>query len=323
MFKKHLLVMMIVVLAALLVFTGCPTSSGTDTSPESVPQTPYVPSPVIPRPKDKPVTSTTPTSEINNQLSSSSTSTVTLSASATTMVTTDDTLVVPAGKGLNIGENVTVKIPSGQDADIRGTMNVAEDAAIDFSDIPTSSTNAVTLSGTISVAQGGKFYGPESSGGATPQFVYGGSGKIVLQGGSTAYMKSGAANVAHIGPSSVTPIFEWEGTSGSLELTEDLFTLKNATVKVAQTGYIASAVIGSGSTLKIDANLTIIGTITGVPGVQIIISSGVTLGGSGLNNTANFYQNANTSKEAATANKTYIWTADAGGTGVAGWKADS
>jgi hypothetical protein len=164
----------------------------------------------------------------------------------------------------------------------------------------------------------------------------------VLKGGSTAYMT--AIPIMQVGPNGTSAFFQWASTTTENDevwLGDELFTLRSGDVTVKNGNpSIHNGSIETGATLKIDSGQTlsirssctltvkgtldVTGTIAGeAAGTKITFDSSATLTGTGTNNTANFYENASTNKEAATAGKTYTWTANADGGGNAGWKADS
>lgn len=247
-------------LTALLVFTGCPTGSGTDTSTTQQPETGSSgggPTTTYRPPKTLSVDGSTTTADVNQELNKFTTQTLTLSNSTGSPIEVDigtgESLTVPPGKTLQIGDDVTLKVESGGTAAITGTVNVASGGSVDFSEIlPAQTSNPITVSGTVTVASGGTLLMPASdpvNPNFTPQFQYGPSGKIVVQQGSTVCLNMtgspyGNINITQIGaplqspgdysdPTKITeiPIFEWSGSGGSVEFVQgNILTLASGTL---------------------------------------------------------------------------------------------
>jgi hypothetical protein len=321
-----------VLLMILLVLSGCPASTGSDT--ESDPGIPpqEVPSSSstgggstlpIPEPIKVDVTEITTalnkSAAVNGKLESAGAPVVIGSDAGTPPTISADTntpLVVPANKVLEL-DNVTLEVPNAVTATttVAGTLNVgnkakldvkaggggpvvisgsvtaADGGVVDFSTVAaTSGTRTITLSGTLTIAKGGTYYSPATdplNPDSAPQFVYEGTGKIVFQSGSTAYLNVGGTNIVQIGPAIAagdpftnSPIYEWGAGAGSVELTDGgVITLKSGTLLVKGipippsdrgTPPIQTAVVDSGATLKI------LGVTTG-PG--LLVNKALTVNG--------------------------------------------
>jgi hypothetical protein len=346
MFKKsHFFMSLFLGVFIILAFTACPTSTGGDTTPNTTPDSPsgVTPSlPNLPKPKELDVTSgDVDTSDINNVLTSSSTSSVTLKSDSTQTVQLDDKLEVPAGKTLVIGENITLEIPTDKEAEIKGAVTVQENAVLDLSTVP---DDKVALTGTITVESGAEFKILNSTDNNSA-IDYQNNGKLVLKDGSKAYLVNGITPVLYIGPESEDASFEWPSGGGSQTTIEfnavngvNMITLKGGTITAPKTAYINAAIIDPGAVLEIGSgasalyiriSLEINGTLKSDKSIVGLVDATITFGdqatpnGSALGSDDNFYANGSTSKEAPTAGKSYTWKADAGGSGIAGWKADS
>jgi hypothetical protein len=270
-------------LTLLLVLSGCPANAGGEPEsepalvPQEVPSPGGYPSPLpIPEPiKIDASELAGDVSKVNNALATATAPVVISSKKAAPPIApTDSTpLTVPANKVLELGSNVELKVIDSigitkSAVTIAGTLNVGSGAKVDFRTVPAAKTNAIVISGTMTVADGGRFYGPAATSNPdeTPQFIYKDAGKVVLQSGSRAYLRVGAADTAQIGPATDAslpadvPVFEWGVGAGSVELIKGLITLKSGTLKLKGifsppaargTPPIQTAVVDQGATLKI------------------------------------------------------------------------
>jgi hypothetical protein len=297
------------------------------------------------------------TSVMNDELANVAVSKLTIKNSGglpVVVVTTDAPLTVPAGKELVLGANVELVVDT-QTAAINGRLRVEDGASLNFSgipgDIPVDSASPVTLSGTITVESGGTFRGPPSDSSdptKPPPFHYKGSGKVVLEYGSTAYLQVSESDILKIGPAGAIadhPIFEWGESSGSVELTQGLIMLMSGNIKVKGLDPGSGLVPIQKVLIETDANLTIAdtpvttlqihgslvvnGTLTadggliGVDnGAMITFGSNALLSGTGIGSSANFYQIGGIIPEAAMAGKTYRWDSSLNSNN-GGWKVEA
>jgi hypothetical protein len=342
MFKKsHFFISLFLGVFIILAFTACPTSTGSNqTTTGEVPET----TPTWPKTttkKDLPVSGSTTTSDINNQLNNSSNTTVNLESNggSPVTVTTNAALEIPTGKVLEISEDVTLTIPSGQTAEITGTVNVKEDAVLDLS---AADEEEVVVKGLVTIQAGGTFkVNTASTANKSPIDYDGGTLRLLYD--SNAWLNVGT-DVHYIGPDGGAAIFQWPASAAGtyIDFTSEagvntitvkggeLFVADSATVQVGVIDSDAKVTIKSSATslnvyisLVVNGALVANNTIKGVAGATLTFDSGATLTGDYLGDDDNFYAYGSTSKEAPTAGKSYTWNADAGGSTVAGWKADS
>jgi hypothetical protein len=310
-------------------------------------------------PKELDINDGVSTSVMNAELANVAVSKLTIKNSGDlTAVQMDAPLTVPADKELVLGANVRLIVPEAITVAINGRLRVADGAVLDFRAIQADSAAlaaAVTLSGTITVEAGGSFYGPPidptdpADPNTPPLFQYKGTGKVVLEYGSIAHLQISEANYLNIGPSAdITgyPIFEWyDESGGSIELTQGLITLMSGHIEangldmggavvpiqkvVIET--VAVLKIAAGLALQVNGSLVVYGTLVAegtiigaADDVMLTFGSTAQLSGTGIENTANFYESGSTpdpDQEAAVVGKTYRWDSSlAGGTG--GWKTE-
>ncbi|MFP3090093.1 hypothetical protein LQZ21_07175 [Treponema sp. TIM-1] len=327
-------------LAVLLVLSGCPSGTGGDTttsqSPPYNPNPTPTPSPSIPRPQTVTVDPSDPPepSEINSALNSSASSVILSSAggAATVEVDSGESLTVPLGKGLTIGNNVTLAVVNDTGTvTVNGDLTVASGGAFDLSDLTTSATDKIAISGTVTVKAGGTYKAAVQGSGTTdaPQFDFGPNGKIVLEYGSEAYLNPSGTPILYLGASGDNPMYAWD-TTGRVELSQvspgvSLLTVTSGNIKVlgiSNLGIIYNGIINAGAKVTIEASdgLLVTGTLTVNGAIDAsggkIVGSGspnstITFGstaptGTYVNNTSgNFYYSG--TQEAAQPDKTYTW----------------
>jgi hypothetical protein len=324
----------------ILILSGCDTSTGGDTQGTSggggadgggvVPPGPWVP---IPQEKVMVVDSGSPpnASDINSALTDSSTGSVNLTTTSGSPVNVpianSETLAVPAGKGVSVGDNVTLEFADGATGTIEGEVNVQSGGVLDLSDI--TNGDQVNLTGTIVVESGGTFE-IESIGTSNTSAIKYDGGKLVLNQDSNAYLNG----TLYIGPASSGAIFRWPsgGSGTSIEFSNNanvnIITLKGGEITAAdEPAVVQAAVIDSDATLTLDsaidnfgvyislevngtlnADKQIIGEVDGIS--KIIFGPSATLNGDYVKDTdSNFY--VNSVKEDAQLGETYTWNAGA------------
>jgi hypothetical protein len=246
--KKSFSLILIAALAALLIFTGCPTGNDTSSEDDVKDTTPATTPPATLPESNPPKTVTIPTTaaelakvveSIKGDLTSGKSITLTAASGENPTIpltgpSADDKLVIPADTVLTVGDHVTLDLTTTGDGNSENTVKV--NGTINVKNGATLKTEAkLDNNGYVIEDEANDFYGP--------------NGKIVLDSGSTIVRN----DVIFLGTDDRS-FYTWDG-KGEVELGKDTLTLKTGTlvVNAASAGIISgdTATIAKGATLQI------------------------------------------------------------------------
>jgi hypothetical protein len=302
----------VILILSLIVFLGCPSGGGTDPEPE------YTPPAYTPPPYQRPTQAEKDASALADELgpnvsvignTASINGPVTLPAGSNTIkpgVTLDVkptyTLTVPNSAIMTVTPTATVTVKGiltqAGEVNNEGTIEVPTGGVYNITNAGTSGTN----NGTITIKAGGAI----KAGGSN---LVNGTGLHVVEVGGEAYYN----DVVLVGYSgSTSPIITL--ANGSFSWNNEQYNLNgdatlNSAFRFAGTSETLTLKILSGKTLTIKNSL-----LGSIAGQKIDNTEGtITIGDGGTNN---FYGGSDSESPGS---YIYIWTANVGGSGSAGW----